>query len=508
MIILTHKEKYLFNSISTVVNELNLGTIVRVAGGWVRDKLLGIESCDIDFAIDSMTGKEFFNYLRNNVNGIIKINCAGVVKINSDKSKHLETARMRVTSEELNLNIECDITNLRTEIYSSDSRVPVVNIGTPQEDAFRRDLTINSLFYNIVENKIEDFTGYGLDDLKNKIARTPMDAEKTLLDDPLRILRILRFTSRFNLALDNGVIQILSENHYLLNQLKTKVSKERIGSELKQILYHANWISSIELINKFNLFSCMAEIPDCAFNNAAKEAIKTKFYKSHEYCEFIENQIFKHMTFLNLSKINKNEEYIKFILKFAAISLPFTNLQINNNNKLINLVKYLAKYSLKYSNCEVDNIVICLEYIDLFTEFVNSSPKGNNIKIKFANIINLIQRNDSHNSYLWEFGFVLAYVREYCNKLDNEHAQIKLKYKNAYDYIYDNNLDALYSMKLLMDGDDIIKRWNVKDMVIGNIKTNIYFWQILNPIKTYDDLIDEINLNLENFSKLNISILI
>jgi len=68
-----------------------------------------------------------------------------------------------------------DLVNLRSETYSDISRVPTIEIGTPEQDALRRDLTINSMFYNINENKVEDYTGKGIDDLKNKILRTPLE---------------------------------------------------------------------------------------------------------------------------------------------------------------------------------------------------------------------------------------------------------------------------------------------------------------------------------------------
>ena len=65
--------------------------------------------------------------------------------------------------------------NLRSEEYAADSRVPVIEIGTPEQDAMRRDLTFNSLFYNINTGLIEDLTGKGLNDLKEKICRTPLE---------------------------------------------------------------------------------------------------------------------------------------------------------------------------------------------------------------------------------------------------------------------------------------------------------------------------------------------
>ena len=76
-----------------------------------------------------------------------------------------------------------------------------MKIGTPIEDVYRRDLTFNSLFYNINENKIEDFTGKGIEDLENKICRTPLEPLKTFLDDPLRILRTIRFAHRYECSI-------------------------------------------------------------------------------------------------------------------------------------------------------------------------------------------------------------------------------------------------------------------------------------------------------------------
>lgn len=68
---------------------------------------------------------------------------AAVIQSNPDQSKHLETARMKIN------NIWIDLVNLRSETYAADSRIPTMQFGTPEQDALRRDFTINSLFYNI-----------------------------------------------------------------------------------------------------------------------------------------------------------------------------------------------------------------------------------------------------------------------------------------------------------------------------------------------------------------------
>ena len=79
-----------------------------------------------------------------------------MIKANCEKSKHLETATIKVEG------MFIDLVNLRKEEYASDSRVPTIGFGTPTEDAFRRDLTINAMFYNINEEKVEDLTEKGI----------------------------------------------------------------------------------------------------------------------------------------------------------------------------------------------------------------------------------------------------------------------------------------------------------------------------------------------------------
>jgi tRNA nucleotidyltransferase (CCA-adding enzyme) len=83
------------------------------------------------------------------------VGSVGVIKSNPDQSKHLETATLRV------MGFELDFVNLRAEEYT-DTRIPMMRIGTALEDAMRRDLTINALFYNLNRRTVEDFTGQGI----------------------------------------------------------------------------------------------------------------------------------------------------------------------------------------------------------------------------------------------------------------------------------------------------------------------------------------------------------
>lgn len=197
---------------------------MRIAGGYIRDKLLCLDSNDIDIAVDNMTGEAFANLVSDYMSehGTKKQNVT-VVEANPDQSKHLATAMIRL------FGLPIDFVNLRTETYA-DSRIPTMQMGTPEEDAQRRDLTINSLFYNINSGKIEDYVG-GVNDLRAGIARTPMDPAQTFLDDPLRILRTIRFAAKYNLQLDPALVAAARQPD-VQEAFRNKISHERIWAEL------------------------------------------------------------------------------------------------------------------------------------------------------------------------------------------------------------------------------------------------------------------------------------
>jgi len=211
---------------------------LRFAGGWVRDKLLGIQSHDIDTAINATTGlyfceklQEYFkepdNMKKHSLEATDLGNLYTVAK-NPDKSKHLETANKKI------LGFEVDFVNLRKETYSEDSRNPQMEFGTAEEDALRRDANINALFYNLHKDEVEDFVG-GLEDLDSKMIRTPLEPKTTFTDDPLRVLRLIRFASRLGFKIDEGTENCMSEPE-VMEALKMKISRERVGIEVTKML--------------------------------------------------------------------------------------------------------------------------------------------------------------------------------------------------------------------------------------------------------------------------------
>jgi len=229
---LTPHEQELFGLLKAVCaeHEQLKDTIMRVAGGWVRDKLLGLESSDIDIAVNNITGEGFAvivnDYLKRHD---LETHSIGVIKMNPDQSKHLETATFRV------MGTSIDVNSLRTEVYTGDSRIPVIKQGTAYEDAHRRDFCVNALFYNINDGVVEDLTGKGLDDMQRRLLRTPLPAKQTFLDDPLRVLRAARFAARFDYETADDIVEGATDPGVRANLLN-KVSRERYGQELNKML--------------------------------------------------------------------------------------------------------------------------------------------------------------------------------------------------------------------------------------------------------------------------------
>lgn len=233
-------------------------SVLRFTGGWVRDKVLGVGSQDIDVGINDMTGHQFglalekYLAIPDKVEEYASLASDGdsferavgslhKIAANPEKSKHLETCKTRV------FNLELDLVNLRKETYTEDSRNPQMEFGTPMEDALRRDATVNALFYNLQTSSVEDFTGKGLQDIRDKVFRTPMAPYQTFQDDPLRVLRLIRFASRLGYRIHAETLEAMKDEG-MKRSFRTKISQERVGIELQKMLSGMDSFGSYELM--------------------------------------------------------------------------------------------------------------------------------------------------------------------------------------------------------------------------------------------------------------------
>ncbi len=205
----------ILKKIGEIADKLNLETYV--VGGFVRDYLLGINSNDIDIVCIG-SGIELAKEVAKEIN----------VKTNLVIYKTFGTAMIKLKDGEV------EFIGARKESYDINSRKPSVENGTLEDDQNRRDFTINSMAICLNQKKFGEFIDpfNGKKDLKDKIIKTPLDPNKTFSDDPLRILRAIRFATRFGFNIDERTFNSMKIN---IDRLEI-VSKERIHSEVNKTM--------------------------------------------------------------------------------------------------------------------------------------------------------------------------------------------------------------------------------------------------------------------------------
>lgn len=186
-------------------------------GGYVRDIFLKRNSKDIDVVT---IGKG--------------IDLATRVHQKLGNEAHLSTFKNFGTAQVKFRDLEIEFVGARRESYNRDSRKPIVEDGSLEDDQNRRDFTINALAIGLSKNNygklLDPFNG--LQDLENKILRTPLDPDITYSDDPLRMMRAIRFSSQLNFTIEENSLTAISKNK---DRIKI-VSKERITDELNKII--------------------------------------------------------------------------------------------------------------------------------------------------------------------------------------------------------------------------------------------------------------------------------
>lgn len=208
-------DKDIFHEIGNAAD--SLGMECYVVGGYVRDIFLERPSNDIDVVV---------------VGSGIQV--ADALKQRLGRKAHISVFRNFGTAQVKYKDIEVEFVGARRESYSHDSRKPVVEDGTLEDDQNRRDFTVNALAICLNEERFGELVDPfdGLADLEDGILRTPLDPDITFSDDPLRMLRCVRFSAQLKFLIDEETFDALERNASRMSI----VSGERISDELNKIM--------------------------------------------------------------------------------------------------------------------------------------------------------------------------------------------------------------------------------------------------------------------------------
>lgn len=385
---------------------------VYTVGGCCRDIILGNDIKDIDLVIELPNGgiklAEWLyehNYL---ISMPVIYTSYGTAMFHLNKYPNIELEAVQTRSE---------------EYINRNSRNPATSYGSIKDDCFRRDLTINAIYYNISTNEYLDICGHSFDDIKNHIIKTPCDPNITYIDDPLRILRCVRFATRYGWKIDPLVLNAMKTNIDRLNI----ISAERITEEFNKILLtpnNKNLCFGINLLWGINGFKYI--FPSITENPA-------KFLNNNTITTYVAR-----LTIILLLSSNQREELLNRKFPTTLINRVLKNIELINEWEIrwINAGQYADKNKQKKLSS-----AFLYEY-----EYACGSER---VLQDISNIINIICPD----------------IRDILN--------IKRISSNKYIHFYD--------YKLPINGDDIIMLGIKPGPIIKKILNTLLIYAYKNP---------------------------
>lgn len=476
-ITLNENESKIFSLLRECCAVCKLDVTLRVAGGWVRDKLLGLECHDFDIAIDSMMGRQFAERLRQFLQlREIPSSAYGVIQANPERSKHLETATLTI------FGYPIDFVNLRSESYTGHSRIPAVKFGTPREDALRRDITINALFYNLQSEMIEDYCGTAFADLEGRLVRTPLAPKETLLDDPLRLLRVVRFATRFQFRMDPELEKSIQDDQVDL-AFRTKISRERVGAELDKILHCKHAFEGLCMVHRLGIFNLVFDIPP---------DLQDK-YPAEQHLPSLDTTRHILALFDRLSpSMSRIHGYNKRLALLSAALLPHVGVMVERGGggggggKRVSkepLVVAIIRDSLKFTNQDMADVVQLFDCIPRILNLIsdpsqNASPPNNRSTMAPMVVGRLIKDLGRH----WEVGFYLAAIYAIVTGVLPDTEGTVRSFVAATAQVHVMGLGEAWSWRSLLSGRDLQALLGIKEgQQIGKIIAALLDWQYSHP---------------------------
>ena len=428
-IILSPKEVEIFEVFKEIITENNFKNIeIRVVGGWVRDHLLNIPSNDLDINIKGLDPNIFVKLLNE--------------KVNKNKFILVNRTLKRPNGREIQL--------IKTTIY--DTLIDFVELkDSAIEDAKKRDFTINALFYNILENKIEDVLNLGITNLKKGIIRICATPPNQIINyDSLPILRMLRFALKYKFAIDDICLSEIEKNKKILqDNLLNEVGKDTIHKDINLIFTGPNPSFAIYSLYRFGLLEFALQF-DTQYKNHHKNSIKEKDILNCVNIFIVGDKILEKYKYYFEGEIYDNQYKFTFYSILLTINMRnFTNIYGGNltNYILSNVLKLEGKNNLRiiHNYDEFNNFIDKNEYNRLNVGILLR-------KILIRNLSKIILISVAYD-YIMKIN-----SNEVLDKIDYDKLEnIFTKYFEFYKYMKKENLETVDEIRPIIDAKQIKK---------------------------------------------------
>lgn len=356
-------DKIIKNVLLKIQNE---GYEAYLVGGYVRDYLLGKKTCDVDICTNALP-KVLHKIFPSNTNS------------NSYGGFNLKIKQYNI-----------DITTYRKEIkYENRKPVELIYINNLLEDLKRRDFTINALCMNEKEKIIDPLNG--IKDIENRKIKIIGDVQNKLQEDPLRILRAIRFSALLDFDIDNELLQVIKNNPYLVENL----SGQRIKEEINKILLCDNCKKGMELIQKLNLnkylgldYDVLIKCSDINMMWAQIETNKIPFTKVEK------NYIIKLRELIEFGNINEKTLF-KYGLYLNSVASEYLGITKKDVNKIYKKMSIKNEKDLNILTCDIINVlgIKPSKKIGVIRQNLIDKILNHELKNDKKNIINYLKQN-------------------------------------------------------------------------------------------------------------------
>ena len=438
---------------------------VFAVGGCVRDKLMGKPIKDIDLAITYPNGGiEFANW-------ICKETYCYKLDSNPCVFPKYGTAKFNIRSIEAIERVDIECVQTRKEQYkSTESRNPETCYGNIIEDAFRRDLTINALYLNLSKMTVWDVTEKGLDDLHNQIIRTPSVPDIIFKDDPLRLLRVIRFASRFNWGIEKDTWLGMVKNAYRIDI----ISKERIKDELCKMMECDTPSVAIKRLDGCGLLDKI--LPEIYRLKGVKQGVQ-HFGDVYEHTLATLDKTHPVALHRLAALFHDCGKPATFMVKQGAI-------HFYNHENVSGAIAKVSLTNLKFSNAEVNKIVTAIREHMRLKQFGDKCPPKKSLRKLIASVTedNLAITLDLMHADN------LSHAKGYC--LENQIPLVIEELKTL-------DTQEVAKVPLPIDGKDIMKEFGFKPSpIVGEClkwAEDLYFEK---PEATKEEYIEYIKAKL------------
>ncbi|KAJ1666711.1 CCA tRNA nucleotidyltransferase, mitochondrial, partial [Coemansia sp. RSA 25] len=335
---------------------------------------------------------------------------------------------------------------------------------------------------------VEDFTGCGLADLHDGIVRTPLEPFKTFTDDPLRVLRVMRFASRFGYVIDEETAQAMMRPE-IKRDLDAKISRERVGVELEKMAAGPHPLLSIQLILRFGLYASIFRTPP------RDEWVSSEDEPTAEPEDFTVAETLTQNVLSLVSSggaggldallrcmpqqclaIGGGEATIRRSLMLAAFLYPYRGMLVRDKKKTVSMAYVVVRDGLKLSLLDAESTVGLHQYAIVLAHAASACVAGSLDRKTLGLQIREIGSR-------WPQSVLFAAAVELLEREGSDAlATVSEKYKAYVDRVVAENLAEAYAMKHIVDGKTAAKILGIKPgPALKGVLDRVMDWQLDHP---------------------------